>query len=217
MDYTRRELMVAAAAREIRDGEKVFVGMRLPLLGFAVAKELHAPNALGIFENGVIRDWPALESIFTMSDPPNVARALCCGSLNDVMYLLQSGRVDLGFIGGAEVDRFGNLNTHWVEENGKKTRLPGSGGAADIATMAKRCIIIINHERRRFPPKVGYITSPGFGDGGSWRKVQGLAGGGPSRVITSMGIFSFDPEIHEMNLTSNPNAVSIDDIKNESR
>ena len=88
--------MVAAAAREIRDGEKVFVGMRLPLLGFAVAKEIHAPNALGIFENGVIRDWPALESIFTMSDPPNVARALCCGSLNDVMYLLQSGRVDLG-------------------------------------------------------------------------------------------------------------------------
>ena len=137
MDYTRRELMVAAAAREICDGEKVFVGMRLPLLGFAVAKELHAPSALGIFENGVIRDWPALESIFTMSDPPNIARALCCGSLNDVMYLLQSNRVDLGFIGGAEMDRFGNLNTHWVEENGKRTRLPGSGGAADIATMAQ--------------------------------------------------------------------------------
>ena len=165
--------MVAAAAREIRDGEKVFVGMRLPLLGFAVAKELHAPNALGIFENGVIRDWPALESIFTMSDPPNVARALCCGSLNDVMCLLQSNRVDLGFIGGAEVDRFGNLNTHWVEENGKRTRLPGSGGAADIATMAKRCIIIMNHEKRRFPPKVHYITSPGYGDGPDWRRTEG--------------------------------------------
>src|SRR5499426_2064213 len=103
MTYTRRELMVAAAAREIRDCEKVFVGMRLPLLGFAVAKELHAPNALGIFENGDVRDWPALESIFTMSDPPNLARALWCGSLNDVMYLLQSQRIDLGFIGGAEV------------------------------------------------------------------------------------------------------------------
>src|SRR3990172_12116894 len=102
MDYTRRELMVAAAAREIREGEKVFVGMRLPLLGFAVAKELHAPNALGIFENGVIRDWPALESIFTMSDPPNIARALFCGGVNDSMFLLQSGRVDLGFLFGAE-------------------------------------------------------------------------------------------------------------------
>src|SRR5512139_1965405 len=154
--YTRRELMVAAAAREIRDGDMVFVGMRLPLLGFAVAKETHAPSAVGIFENGVIRDWPALESIFTMSDPPNIARALCCRGLNDVMYLLQSGRVDLGFIGGAEVDRFGNLNTHWVEENDKRTRLPGSGGAADIATMAKRSIIIMNHERRRFVEKVHY-------------------------------------------------------------
>ena len=81
--------------------------------------------------------------------------------------------------------------------------------------MAKRYIIIMNHERRRFPPKVRYITSPGFGDGGSWRKVQGLPGGGPSHVITSMGIFSFDPETHEMILTSNHHGVSIDDIKNE--
>jgi len=207
--------MVAAAAREIRDGDRVFVGMRLPLLGFAVAKETHAPNAIGIFENGVIRDWPALESIFTMSDPPNIARALCCGGLNDVMYLLQSGRVDLGFIGGAEIDRFGNLNTHWVEENGKRTRLPGSGGAADIATMAKRSIIIMNHERRRFVEKVHYITSPGFGDGGGWRLRQGISGGGPSRAITSMGVFSFDPETHEMILTSNHPGVRVADIAKE--
>jgi glutaconate CoA-transferase subunit B len=215
MTYTPRELMVAAAAREICDGDKVFVGMRLPLLGFAVAKETHAPAAVGIFENGVIRDWPALESIFTMSDPANVARALACGGLNEVMYLLQSGRVDLGFIGGAEVDRFGNLNTHWVVEGGKRTRLPGSGGAADIATMARRCIIIMNHERRRFTPKVQYITSPGFGDGGNWRERQGLTGGGPSRVITSMGVFSFDPVDHEMMLSSYHPGVSIEEIKNE--
>ena len=215
MTYTPRELMVAAAAREIRDGDKVFVGMRLPLLGFAVAKETRAPNAIGIFENGVIRDWPALESIFTMSDPPNIAHALYCGGLNDVMYLLQSGRVDLGFIGGAEIDRFGNLNTHWVEDNGKRTRLPGSGGAADIATMAKRCIIIMNHERRRFVEKVQYITSPGFGDGGAWRERNGLSGGGPSRVITSMGIFSFDPASHEMILSSNHPGVSVDEIQKE--
>src|SRR5258705_8129145 len=202
MNYTLRELMVAAAAREIRDGDKVFVGMRLPLLGFAVAKETHAPSALGIFENCVIRDWPALESIFTMSDPPNIAAALACAGLNDVMSLLQTRRVELGFIGGAEIDRFGNLNTHWVEEKGKRVRLPGSGGAADIATMAKRCIIIMNHEKRRFSPKVHYITSPGYGDGVNWRAQRGLSGGGPSRVITSMGIFSFDPATHEMMLTS---------------
>ena len=94
MNYTHRELMVAAAAREIRDGDKVFVGMRLPLLGFAVAKETHAPNAIGIFENGVIRDWPALESIFTMSDPPNIAGALACGGSQrrDVSLADRSGR-----------------------------------------------------------------------------------------------------------------------------
>ena len=215
MDYRPKELMVVAAAREIRDGEKVFVGMRLPLLGFAVAKELHAPNAIGVFENGVVRDWPALQSIFTMSDPPNIARALTCGSLNDVMYLLQSGRIDLGFIGGAEVDRFGNLNTHWVEENSKRIRLPGSGGAADIAAMARRCIIIMNHERRRFVPKVRYITSPGFGPGGEWRKQKNLSGGGPSRVITSMGIFSFHAGSREMTLQSHHPGVSIDQIRQE--
>ena len=215
MNYTLRELMVATAAREIRDGDKVFVGMRLPLLGFAVAKETHAPTAVGIFENGVVRDWPALESIFTMSDPPNVARALYCGGLIDVMNLLQAGRVDLGFIGGAEIDRFGNLNTHWVKDKGKRTRLPGSGGAADIATMAKRCIIIMNHERRRFVRKVQYITSPGFGSGGDWRVKNGLSGGGPSRVITSMGIFSFDPESHEMILNSRHPGLTINQIKSE--
>lgn len=207
--------MVAAAAREIRDGEKVFVGMRLPLLGFAVAKELHAPTALGIFENGVIRNWPVLDPIFTMSDPPNVARSVSCGGLIDVMNLLQSGRVDLGFIGGAEVDRFGNLNTHWVEDGGKKIRLPGSGGAADIATLAGRCIIIMNHERRRFVPKVQYVTSPGYGEGGNWRERIELAGGGPSRVITSLGIFSFDPGSREMVLSSRHPGVAIDEIKQE--
>ena len=137
-----------------------------------------------------------------------------CGGLNDVMYLLQCERVDLGFIGGAEIDRFGNLNTHWVEDNGKRTRLPGSGGAADIATMARRCIIIMNHERRRFVDKVQYITSPGFGDGGDWRARHGLTGGGPRRVITSMGIFSFDAETHEMVLDSYHPGVSVEQISN---
>lgn len=214
-DYTLRELMVIAAAREIRDGELVFVGMRLPLLGFAVAKELHAPSAIGIFENGVIRDWPALAPIFTMSDPPNVSRSLSCTGLLDVMNLLQSGRVQMGFIGGAEVDRFGNLNTHWVMENGSRLRLPGSGGAADIATLAGRCVIIMNHERRRFPPRVHFVTSPGYGEGKDWRERKGLKGGGPSRVITSMGVFSFDSITHEMLLSSYHPGTTIEEIQRQ--
>lgn len=207
--------MVVAAAREIRDGEIVFVGMRLPLLGFALAKELYAPRAVGIFENGVIRDWPALASIFTISDPPNLTGSLYCGGVLDVMALLQSGRVDLGFIGGAEVDRFGNLNTHWVEDNGKKVRLPGSGGAADIASLARRCIIIINHEKRRFLPTVHFVTSPGYGEGGGWREKKHLAGGGPGRVITSLGVFSFDPESREMILSSYHPGITVNEIKQQ--
>src|SRR5213075_1892613 len=108
--YSLGELMVAAAAREIRDGEVVFVGMRLPLIAFVVAKRTHAPNAVGLFENGVIRATPAPELIYTMADPPNILGATQCLDMMGVMSLLQSGRVDLGFLGSAEVDRFGNLN-----------------------------------------------------------------------------------------------------------
>src|SRR5207247_11385420 len=102
--YTRRELMVVAAGREIRDGEIVFVGMRLPLLGFGLAKATHAPDAIGLFENGVIRDRPAEAFIYTMGDPPNIVGAVACLGLVDVMSLLQLGRVDVVFIGWAEVD-----------------------------------------------------------------------------------------------------------------
>lgn len=207
--------MVIAAAREIRDGERVFVGMRLPLLGFAVAKELHAPNAVGIFESGVVRDWPALDPIFTMSDPPNIAGALFCCGLIEVMSLLQSGRVEMGFIGGAEVDRRGNLNTHWVGDTEPRLRLPGSGGAADIATLAGRCVIIMNHERRRFVPRVRHITSPGYGDSPGWREERGLAGGGPSRTISNLGTFSFDPESREMQIESYHPGVTVEEIRDQ--
>ena len=153
------ELMVAVAAREIKNTDVVFVGMRLPLLAFFLAKATHAPDAVGLFENGLIRDEPASGFIVTMCDPPNITGALACTSLRDVMGYLQQGRVSLGFIGGAQVDEFGNLNTTRVGQN----RLPGSGGGGDIASLAGRLTIIMKHQRRRFVPKVDYITSPGFG------------------------------------------------------
>src|SRR5919108_2888515 len=117
--YTLNELMVAAAAREIRDGEVVFVGMRLPLIAFVVAKKTHAPNAIGLFENGVIRSTPSPELIYTMADPPNIRGATQCLDMLGVMSLLQAGRVNLGFLGAAEGDRFGNLNSTQIQsENG---------------------------------------------------------------------------------------------------
>jgi glutaconate CoA-transferase subunit B len=195
--FSTREIMIAAAAREIHDSEVVFVGMRLPLVAFAVAKELHAPTAIGVFENGVIRDQRPLSPIVTMGDPPNIAAAIACNGLIDVMALLQRGRVDLGFIGGAEIDRFGNMNTNWTPE----VRLPGSGGAADIASFARRTVIIMAHEQRRFRERVRYLTSAGHGAGKGWRQRVGLFGGGPSKVVTSLGVFGFD-DYGEMILVS---------------
>ncbi|HVH64600.1 MAG TPA: CoA-transferase [Candidatus Acidoferrum sp.] len=183
--FTRRELMVVAAAREIRDHEVVFVGMRLPLLGFGLAKATHAPDAIGLFENGVIRDRPAEAFIYTMGDPPNIAGAVACLGLNDVMSLLQQGRVDVGFIGGAEIDPLGNLNTTRTSSSGSIVRLPGSGGGGDIASLAGRTVLIMEHEPRRFRPRVDYITSPGH--------FAGRRRGGPATLITTLGVFDLSP------------------------
>src|SRR5215475_2598793 len=167
---TLSELMVAAAAREIRNGELVFVGMRLPLIAFVVAKKTHAPHAIGLFENGVIRSTPAPELIYTMADPPNLAGATECLDMLGVMGLLESGRVNLGFLGAAEVDRFGNLNSTEVKGAKGLTRLPGSGGACDIASLAQRFVVLLDHGKQRLPERVAYITSPGNGDGAGWRE-----------------------------------------------
>jgi glutaconate CoA-transferase subunit B len=190
--FTRGELMVAAAAREIRDGELVFVGMRLPMIAFALAKWTHAPRATGLFENGIIRDTPASTLLYTMGDPPNLSQATFCGDMISVMSLLQQGRVNVGFLGAAEVDRFGNLNTTWGRRNGQAVRLPGSGGACDIAGLSQRTVVILAHDRQRLVARVGYITSPGNGDGARWRRAKGLpVRSGPSAIITTMGVLRF--------------------------
>src|SRR5437868_6187506 len=185
--------MVAAAAREIGDGEVVFVGMRLPLIAFVVAKKTHAPRAIGLFENGVVRSTPSSELIYTMADPPNILGATQCLDMLAVMNLLQAGRVHLGFLGAAEVDRFGNLNSTQVRDvaTGGIIRLPGSGGACDIASLAQRFVVLLEHSRQRLPERVSYITSPGNGEGRGWRGRVGLRRGGPSAVITTKAVLRF--------------------------
>lgn len=213
--YTASQLMVCAAAREIADGEVVFVGMRLPLLGFLLAKATHAPDAVGVYELGVVREAVAPEPILTMGDLPNLHRALWLADTADIMALLQNGSVDVSFIGGAQIDRFGNLNTSYVggAAGAPGTRLPGSGGACDLACLAKRHIIVMAHERRRFVPAVDYITSPGYGDGPGWREAVGLPRGGPSAVITTLGIFRFDAQTREMVLASLHPGVAVADVQ----
>jgi glutaconate CoA-transferase subunit B len=203
--------MVCAAAREIRDGEVVFVGMRLPLIAFVVAKKTHAPNAVGLFENGIIRTRPAPELIYTMADPPNLLGATQCLDMLGVMSLLQSGRVNLGFLGAAEVDRFGNLNSTQVQGPHGIIRLPGSGGACDIASLAQRFVVLLEHKRERLPECVSFMTSPGYGDGNNWRRRVGLTRGGASAIITTKAILRFG-ETGEAYLDSVHPGIELDDI-----
>src|SRR4030081_765125 len=202
--YTSQELMVAVASREIHDGDLVFVGMRLPILAYAVALSTSAPTARGLFEVGLMRDRPADAFLGTMGDPPNVAGALWATRMSNVMALMAQGHVDLGFIGGAEVDRFGNLNTSYVgEPPHPKVKLPGSGGGADIAILSRRWVTLMNHELRRLVAKVSFVTSPGHGDGSSqWRKQNRLVGGGPAAIITTLGVLRFPDEGGEAFLAS---------------
>jgi glutaconate CoA-transferase subunit B len=195
--------MVVCAAREIRDSEVVFVGMRMPLLAFALAKRTHAPNATGLFENGLVRDTPSPELLYTMGDAPNILGAEWATRTSALMGLLAQGRADLGFVGGAEVDRYGNLNTSYIGARAHpQVKLPGSGGGADIASLAGRLAIIMAHDRMRFPERVSYVTSPGYGDGGEWRTRVGLPRGGPAAVITTLAVLGFSEDTHEMELRS---------------
>jgi glutaconate CoA-transferase, subunit B len=211
--YTAGEIMVATAAREIADGELVFVGMRLPMLAFLVAKRTHAPRAIGLYENGLIRETPSPQLLYTMADPPNLRGATQCGQMLGVMAFLQQGRVQLGFLGAAEVDRFGNLNSTWGDRHGERQRLPGSGGACDIACLAQRTVVLLAHERTRFRERVAYITSPGNGEGGSWRATRGLPPrSGPSALITTLGVLRFGGD-GEAFLASVHPGVSVEDVQ----
>jgi glutaconate CoA-transferase subunit B len=188
-DYTQRELMVACAAAQIADGDIVFVGMRLPLLAFATAVLTHAPNATGFFENGVIRDTPPEGLVITMSDSPNLSGALASGRMGMVMTPLAAGKVNVGFLGGAQIDRQGNLNTTLIGSHQHPgVRLPGSGGACDIASASQRLLVIMPHEPRRFVSTVDHLTSPGYGSGPGWRAAVGLPALESVTVITTRAI-----------------------------
>jgi glutaconate CoA-transferase, subunit B len=216
-------LMVVCAAREIQDGERVFVGMRLPLLAFALAKYTHAPNCMGLFETGTIRDMPAAELLYTMGDPANILSALWTTGTREVLGLMATGNVQLGFIGGAEIDRYGNLNTSIIGDwQHPSVRLPGSGGGADIASLADRLAIIMPHDKHRFRERVDFVTSPGYGypdeqgpAGIEWRTRVGLPRGGPSALITTLGVFGFDQANGEAILRSYHPGTSIEQVQEQ--
>lgn len=214
MIVSPQQMMIVSAAREIKDGDVVFVGMRLPIVAFGVARLTHAPNAVGVFECGIVRAEPAAGMIYTMGDPWNQNGAVWTTGLLQVMGQLQKGVVETGFIGAAEIDRFGNINTSYIGDPKKPTtKLPGSGGGADIAATARRLICAVAHDRRRLVEKVQFVTSPGWLDGGEARKHAGLERGGTAAVITDKAILKPYGDSHELHLASVHPGRTLEDVK----
>jgi len=215
-EYNLQELLVTASAREIADGEVIFAGVGVPLLGALLAKLTHAPKIIMAMESGGIGPQP-FRIVLGIGDNTCVENALCATSLWRLFSDQQRGYFDVGMIGGAQVDMYGNLNSTAIFGDGDyfspASRLPGSGGANDIASSARRTIITLPLEKRRFLKRVDYITSPGYLDGGDSRTRAGLPEGGPSAIITNKCVFRFDPETKEAYLDSVHPGITVEEIK----
>lgn len=215
-NYTSGELMATATAREIRDREVVFIGIGLPMLGALLAKNSTAPNAVIGFEAGILGGKP-VGSLWAVGDTGAARKAEYMTTMWWVFSDLQRGYLTLGILGGAQIDKFGNLNTTAILGDNiypnVKVRLPGSGGANDIASSAGRTVIMMRLEKKRFLNKIDYITSPGHLTGGNSRQKAGLLGGGPAAVITEKCIFRFDEVTKEMYLDSLHPGVTAEEIK----
>lgn len=202
LPYSSAELMIINAARLLRDGDVVFVGVGQPNLACNLAKRTHAPNLVMIYEAGVIGAEPARLPL-SIGDPTLVSGALSVVSMYDIFAnYLQRGNVDVGFMGGAQIDKFGNVNATVIGDYAQpKVRLPGSGGSQEIAAWAKRCYIMTPHQKRRFPEKVDFMTSAGFLNGRKEREATGVRGGGMLAVVTDIGMLEPDDN-GEMVLTA---------------
>jgi acyl CoA:acetate/3-ketoacid CoA transferase beta subunit len=204
--------MAVAGARELKDGEVVCVGLGLPVIASFLAKRTHAPNITLLFELGVIDPEPIHTGV-GLADPRIWYRAKILSDFVDMLgTVLHKGLVDVGFLGGLEIDAYGNLNTTLLgDPKGKFRRFTGSGGANDIASCARRTIVIIRHEARKLNEAVTFLTSPGYLRGHGDREAAGLLGG-PSRVITDKAIFDFDPESKRMRLASMHPGATRDEV-----
>lgn len=213
----RSEIMALAAAREIRSGDVVFVGIGLPNLAVNLARRTHAPGVELVYEAGVYGARPARLPI-SIGDPSLVTGSVQVMPMAETFnYFLQGGRVDVGFLGAAQIDRFGNLNTTVIGDDyaRPRVRLPGAGGATEIAWLAKKTVVLLPQKKNKFPARVDFTTSVGFGAGGASREELGAPGGGPSRVITNLGVYGFDEQSHEMVLEAVHPGVDVDEVREE--
>ncbi|MHA1610846.1 MAG: CoA-transferase subunit beta [Promethearchaeota archaeon] len=212
--YTNAHLMAVTAARLLLDEKSVFVGTGLPMIAAMFAQRTHAPNLLLIFEAGSI--GPQVKTLpISVGDSRTGYRAISVSVMHDNMSFSQSGWTDYGFLGGAEIDKYGNLNTTYIgaDWDNPKVRLPGSGGGNDVASLSQNFFIIIRQTKRNFVENVTFITSPGYLTGPGAREASGLpANGGPLNVITQYGVYGFQPDTKRMYLKSLHPGIDVSEI-----
>lgn len=212
-EFTTLELMAVCGSKQIKNGEVVFIGTGLPLIAAMLAKKTHAPGARIVYEAGFI-DSNAIDIALSIADSRLGYRASAAiGLIETLGLMLQGGHVDVGFVGAAQIDEYGNINTTYIGSFEKPTvRLPGSGGGNDIVSSAKRIVIIMTHEKRKMVKKLDYLTSPGFLDGPGAREKAGLRGGGPSLVVTNLCQMDFDPKTKKIRLATVHPGVSVQQV-----
>jgi glutaconate CoA-transferase subunit B len=214
LPYTAGELLAVMSARLLRDGQIVFAGVGIPLLAATLAQRLHGPGLTILFEGGTIGGYVEPGQL-----PPSTNEQRCTRRANmvlgstDVLLLLQRGYVDVGFMGGAQIDQYGNLNSSFIGTPERPTtRLPGTGGGNDIASLTQM-IVAMKHEKRRFVERVDFVTSPGFLAGGTSRRDAGLVAGGMFRVVTDLGLLGFDEPSKRMTLLALHPGVAAADVR----
>ena len=213
-DYTASELLAVMSGRLLENGQVVFAGVGIPLLAATLAQRLHGPGLTILFEGGTIGAFVEPGKL-----PPSTNEQRCTRRANmvlsstDVLLLLQRGYVDVGFMGGAQIDQYGNLNSSFIgDPDSPITRLPGTGGGNDIASLTQM-IVAMRHEKRRFVDNVDFITSPGFLHGGTSRKDSGLLAGGMYRVVTDLAIMGFDEASKRMQIIALHPGITIDQVR----
>jgi glutaconate CoA-transferase subunit B len=214
-NYNTAELVAIMSARFLEDGKIVFGGAGMPLISCILAQQIHAPRLTILFEGGVIGPHVEVGKMPPSTNEQRAARrANMLLSITDILLLQQRGYVDYGFLGGAQVDQYGNLNSSFIgDADNPKVRLPGTGGANDIASLASKILVAMHHEKKRFVKKVDFVTTPGYLNGGDTREKAGLTMGGTYKVITHLGIFGFDEKTRRMRLESLHPGATVEEVK----
>ncbi len=215
MNYEANEIMTIEAARRLKNGTVCFVGIGMPSAAANLARLTHAPEVVLIYESGTIGAKPDILPL-SIGDGELAEHADTVVSIPEIFrYWLQGGRVDVGFLGAAQIDKFGNINTTVIggDYAKPKVRLPGAGGAPEIASNAKEVWIIIKQTRRSFVPKLDFMTSVGHLDGGESRARSGARGAGPTAVITDLGVLAPDPVTRELTLVAIHPGITVEQAK----